>query len=505
MINVDQEYTREVECEYKGEKYKVRDNGAVFRMAREGKTKRPKDETWTFGHRIDRGYAWFCSEAVHRIVAVAFLGNPPTKQHVVDHIDTNRQNNRPENLRWLTKLENILLNPITRKKIEYWCGSVENFLEDPSQLNGHESDDANFNWMRAVTKEEAQNALNSWKTFLGKPKLVNKNSRNAIEEWIFKNNPTYKDDFDFLADIEPIKTEEVSTPIEKTAPTLPPEPIRAEKKEPMEKNITKAEFMTALLEICKNEGWDYKKNYKAEGWNADILISIGDSRFAFSAYGSTKKAAESLPQIEHAGVKGFGLLLSPWDNKVLQLPCFCLHRFENTIEVTVSKTRLPLASFIKKAMEGKIEHLTKATITAVDVIFEEIECWHCHQPHFVFYTRYMVDETGARHHEYDPTWVDDCDIPNLRFGEEILELVKQYIANHPEKGIVMGEVKERHSKTVDDNYMSFGCPHCDSIYGEWFLNDLELALMYVTDEDRMNRIQLKTPFEISLSDWLVKE
>ena len=162
MIDVNQEYTREVDCEYKGEKYKVRDNGAILRMPREGKTKRPKDQIWTFGETISRGYAWFCGEAVHRIVAVAFLGEPPTKQHVVDHIDTNRQNNRPENLRWLTKLENILLNPITKAKIEYLCGSVEEFLDNPSQLSGHENEDANFAWMRAVSSDEARNTLISW-------------------------------------------------------------------------------------------------------------------------------------------------------------------------------------------------------------------------------------------------------------------------------------------------------------------------------------------------------
>ena len=50
-------------------------------------------------------------------MATAFHGEPPTKEHVVDHIDTNKQNNRPENLRWVTRLENILLNPITAKRI----------------------------------------------------------------------------------------------------------------------------------------------------------------------------------------------------------------------------------------------------------------------------------------------------------------------------------------------------------------------------------------------------
>ena len=40
MVNID-EYTREVTCEYKGELYSVRDNGAVLRHAREGKPTRP--------------------------------------------------------------------------------------------------------------------------------------------------------------------------------------------------------------------------------------------------------------------------------------------------------------------------------------------------------------------------------------------------------------------------------------------------------------------------------
>ena len=509
MINVDQEYTREVECEYKGEKYKVRDNGAVFRMAREGKPKRPKDETWTFGHRIDRGYAWFCSEAVHRIVAVAFLGNPPTKQHVVDHIDTNRQNNRPENLRWLTKLENILLNPITRKKIEYWCGSVENFLEDPSQLNGHESEDANFNWMRAVTKEEAQNTLISWNTFLNKPQFESMSNGKPIEEWIFRQNSTYKKDLDFLADAEPVKTEETPSLVIKTEPTPPKKTIRAAKKEPVKKPISKTDFMTALVEVCESEGWEYKKYYKAEGWNADILISIGDSRIALSVYKSIENAAEPLSLMERDGVKGCGLLLYSKDYSIPNIPCFTLHRFGNTIEVTVTKISLSLDSFIKKVMENKIEHLTKVTITAVDVMFEQIECWRCHQPHSVFITRYLVDEAGTRHSEYDPGWVDDrnlySNMPNLQFGDEILELVKQYIANHPEKGIVMGEVKERYSNTMEQNYISFGCPNCDAIVGDHYLSELEMDLIYETDEEKMNRIQLKTPFEIPVNDWLVKE
>lgn len=39
MVDIN-EYTRETTCEYKGEVYSVRDNGAVMRHAREGKKAR---------------------------------------------------------------------------------------------------------------------------------------------------------------------------------------------------------------------------------------------------------------------------------------------------------------------------------------------------------------------------------------------------------------------------------------------------------------------------------
>ena len=127
-------FDREVTCTYRGETYRVRDNGAVFRRRREGARLRPLDEKWTFG-RADkkRGYMYISSILVHRIVATAFHGPQPSKDHVVDHIDTNRRNNRPENLRWVTRLENILLNPITARRVEIAYGSIENFLSNPDQ------------------------------------------------------------------------------------------------------------------------------------------------------------------------------------------------------------------------------------------------------------------------------------------------------------------------------------------------------------------------------------
>lgn len=183
MVSID-EYKEVKDCIYKEEHYSVRDNGAVMRHSREGKRLRKDDNVWTFGKSNEKtGYMEIAGQRVHRIVAFAFHGNPPTELHVVDHIDTNRRNNRPENLRWLTRLENALNNPITRARIENVCGSIEVFLADPSVLREHEKTDPNFSWMRAVSPEEARASL---KRLTNWAKEHPKPQGGTIGEWVFQ-------------------------------------------------------------------------------------------------------------------------------------------------------------------------------------------------------------------------------------------------------------------------------------------------------------------------------
>lgn len=126
--------TRVVATAYQGEQYLVRDNGAIYRIRRTDRRKRPLDEVWTFGRQCKTsGYMKISGIVVHKIVATAFYGEQPSPHHVVDHLDTNRRNNRMENLRWVTRRENIEDNPKTRRRIEQIWGSIEAMLQDPNR------------------------------------------------------------------------------------------------------------------------------------------------------------------------------------------------------------------------------------------------------------------------------------------------------------------------------------------------------------------------------------
>lgn len=173
------------ECDFKNEHYSVRDNGAVYRHARHGQKVRKYDNLWTFGKPNSvNGYMYISDVRIHQIVATAYFGERDTKVYVVDHKDSNRRNNRVENLHWLTRLENTLANPATRKKIIICCGSIEAFLSNPSLIRRLASKNPDFSWMRSVTKEEAKHTLENMNEWASRP--IDKANDGKMGDWIYK-------------------------------------------------------------------------------------------------------------------------------------------------------------------------------------------------------------------------------------------------------------------------------------------------------------------------------
>ena len=177
----------EMQCEYKHCQYLVRDNGAILRLPKDGCKPSKWDNVWTFGTKDEKtGYMLFTGNVrVHQVVCTAFHGSAPQPHMVVDHVDTNRCNNRPENLRWLTRIENALNNDATRKKIIYLCGSVEAFIENPAILRT-KALPPNVSWMKTVTKEEAaacKKHIDEWVARDSKHQETGK----GLGDWVFSN------------------------------------------------------------------------------------------------------------------------------------------------------------------------------------------------------------------------------------------------------------------------------------------------------------------------------
>lgn len=86
--------------------YEISSSGQVRRVS-DGlimQQKMGKDGYCLIGLTKDKKQTW---GSVHRLVAKAFLGPPPTPKHEAAHNDGTRTNNEESNLRWATRADNF--------------------------------------------------------------------------------------------------------------------------------------------------------------------------------------------------------------------------------------------------------------------------------------------------------------------------------------------------------------------------------------------------------------
>lgn len=87
-----------------GNKYAASADGQIFRL-REGKPPRRLRQQTINGYR--KVTVNSKSQPVHRLMCEAYHGPAPQPPMDVAHWNGNRADNRPENLRWATRAENI--------------------------------------------------------------------------------------------------------------------------------------------------------------------------------------------------------------------------------------------------------------------------------------------------------------------------------------------------------------------------------------------------------------
>lgn len=94
-------------------------------------------EHWTYGSNNSNGYRTVGVNGkrhrVHRLVAETFIPNPDNKSFV-DHINRIRDDNRVENLRWVTRSENERNTPgydrVTNRNGTHSCDDVRQYNKE---------------------------------------------------------------------------------------------------------------------------------------------------------------------------------------------------------------------------------------------------------------------------------------------------------------------------------------------------------------------------------------
>lgn len=89
-----------------GDKYEVGEDGHVYRMASGKRMPEHADEDGYLCVLVRIGVDKRRNLRVHRAVCEAFHGPRPSPAHLVRHVDGDKTNNRPSNVKWGTHAEN---------------------------------------------------------------------------------------------------------------------------------------------------------------------------------------------------------------------------------------------------------------------------------------------------------------------------------------------------------------------------------------------------------------
>lgn len=250
------------------------------------------------------------------------------------------------------------------------------------------------------------------------------------------------------------------------------------------------EIVGIIHTLCTNMGFKTHKEYRGNGWRADIFVEKGDKKIAIEVQlspQSPKILNERQNLYIRDGIQGCWLYLERPKTrprfKTIQensdLPLFYISSADPIKVSLVDKRKeVGLSDFLKAFLNDGIKFCNKVKThdsQKVKIIFYPMECWKCGALNYLYYLdKPYFSSCNFPIEEMEAMWSGE----NFEFRPEILKAVMDYLKSEPGKEIHMGEIKQRFSKTVQHEYKSFGCYKCDSLFGDFFVMEEKLFARY---------------------------
>lgn len=268
------------------------------------------------------------------------------------------------------------------------------------------------------------------------------------------------------------------------------------------------QIQNEILEACRILNVDARKEYRGKGWRADVYVANGEKPIAFEIQLSPqtlRKTLERQAKYMQDGITGcwfFEKPLSKFSEERPDLPLFYVERDENqNLLVNLgSRRKIELREFLLNFIAEKIQFRPSTKTNKnqkVDFVFFEMDCWKCKRKNHLYYIdNAFASACNVKIKPDEALW----ESTNMEYLPEIVSAAK----NLAEKmNFKLGEIKHRHSHTVGKEYVSFGCYSCDSIFGDFYVFEAKIDLIYDPDKTIYSEeIELDREFTIAhLPHW----
>jgi competence protein CoiA len=278
-----------------------------------------------------------------------------------------------------------------------------------------------------------------------------------------------------------------------------------------------------LLRICSQLRWSVDTEVMGDDWIADVITWNNERKIVFEiqlSYQTLEKTKErtskylengfecywlvkKLPAISNfqerfkKGPNVFQLLTDSQNNydvAIYQLPEYSNDDFEETsssIDITevtkpVSEKHfgikygksMKLPDFVGGILGKTLQYCVSGKGTnkslCYRIVFFPISCWKCGKISHAYYIDsidFFESDCGIIAYEQESD-------ENVAFHPQILEYIRKYLSQeNNENQVILGEINKRYSKTVRHEYMSFGCAHCDALFGDFFIGEDTCSVM----------------------------
>ncbi len=241
-----------------------------------------------------------------------------------------------------------------------------------------------------------------------------------------------------------------------------------------------------IIEACKENGWKATPEFAGTNWRADVFAVKNENRIAFEVQWSKQTFEETKyrqDRYKESKVRGCWFFrtapkeLRTYDDNLLadkEIPAFKISKDNDSkIIAHLRQTQLSLKSLVGSLLKGKLkfcEQTQLKTKQEVTIVFFDTTCWKCHKPqHLWTVEQNLLTVCNQNFYIIGTLWEKD----DIDKRPEIYEAVKRFSQTEEGNHLIIGELKNRYSNSVEKSYLSHGCFYCDEIFGDFFMPSIK--------------------------------